>query len=69
MAPTIYQYQEILYLRLSELPAQAQAALRPWLEGQTSAYIPGLGPEDVVYLLDYERWQRELVDGEGGDWD
>lgn len=69
LMPTVYAYQGVVYLRLSELPVQERAALRAWLFGQTTPSILGLPPDDLVYARDYEWWQQEQRSGEASDWD
>lgn len=69
LMPTVYVYQSVVYLRLSELPVQEQAALRAQLFGQTTPNIPGLPPDDLVCARDYEQWQQEQRSGEASDWD
>ena len=65
----VHTYQGVAYLRISELSAHEQEALRIWLFGQTTPGIPGLPQEDLVYARDYQRWRQEQRAGEAPDWD
>lgn len=54
----IHTYDDILYIRVSECPENERAALTRWMVGQTAPLIPGLDPQDAVYLWDYEQFKR-----------
>jgi hypothetical protein len=66
---TVHTYQGVAYLRISELSAHEQEAFRTWLFGQTTPGIPGLPPEDLAYVRDYERWRQKQQSSEVPDWD
>lgn len=65
----IRTYQGVAYLRISELSAHEQPAFRAWLFGQTTPGIPGLPPDDVASVRDYERWRQEQHSAKAPDWD
>ena len=67
--PHIYHYAGLHYVRLSELPAEEQAALGAWLWGQTVPVIPGVPLDDACYRYDYERWRRVRETGRDDNWD
>lgn len=56
--PKVYQYEDLTYIRLSELPEAEAARLDEWTQDQTRPVIPGLELQDAVYSWDYTRWKR-----------
>lgn len=57
------------YVRISELPEHERARFSAWMAGQTRPIIPGLEPQDAVYVWDYNNWRNEVYNGRPSLWD
>jgi hypothetical protein len=63
--PPTYEAAGVKFFRLSDVPQPERAAFSEWLYGQTMPIIPGLNPEDAVYLEDWNRWRAGRIEQEG----
>lgn len=57
----VYVFVGVEYVRISDVPAHSeQTKLRDWLRGCLLLSVPGLTPQDAVYLWAYQSWRLSV---------